>query len=260
MKNFISLIFILIVVSCKNESQFSSSIFVAPKVLFVDTVKLEKTLFKSEYIEEPYAIFCGKYSLVDTVKFDKKKVFYRDSIFKKDGIYIEYDVKDEIDSTETSDFRVSTDYSQDVLFNWWATERANCYYPAFIQNTSKIVKTLIGKDDRVLAIQEAKDEKGIWRTIEYKGIDFCAVGYWRLNIYPKEYGVFLLRKYEGDFKTSLRVRIKVGKNICVSNGFEGSIDKKQFLLKVLNSETEPMWRESINSSFFGSIPLQLDTH
>lgn len=260
MNKYIFTLILISIISCNNDNVLKSYSFEIPKVVFTDTVKLGKNLFVSENIESNYAIFCGKYRIGESVTFERHKVFHKDSIFIKNRINLDYfDSFNEFSKFDTDSFKVKADYSQDILFDWFATEPYNNYYPVFIQNESSKTKILIGKDDRIFAIQEAKDEKGIWRPIESRGTDFCGVGYWGLKIQAREFGVFLLSKYKGDFVTDIRARVKVGKNIYTSNSFIGNINRKQFLLKSLDAETKRNSGNDINQFFFGSIPLQLDT-
>lgn len=248
------------VISCNNHNVQKNYPFEIPKVVFNDTVSMGKILFVSENIEPNYAIFCGKYKIGGSVNFDRHKVFYKDSIFTQNRVDLDYfDSFNEFSKFDTDSFKIKADYSQDILFDWFATEPYNSYYPVFIQNESSKTKILIGKDDRIFAIQEAKDEKGIWRPIESRGTDFCGVGYWGLKIQAREFGVFLLSKYKGDFVTDIRARVKVGKNIYTSNSFIGNINRKQFLLKKFDTDTKKNSENDINQFFFGSIPLQLDT-
>jgi hypothetical protein len=260
MNKYIFILASITIISCNNGNVQKSYSFEIPKVLFNDTVRIEKTLFVSENTESNYAFFCGKYRIGESVTFDSHKIFYKDSIFMQNKINLDdFNSLDEFLDLDTDSFNVKADYSQDILFNWFATEPYNSYYPVFIQNESSKTKVLLGKDDRIFAIQEAKDEKGIWRPIESRGSDFCGVGYWGLKIQAGEFGVFLLSKYKGDFVTDIRARVKVGEDVYISNSFKGKIDKRQFLLKDITEMDKQNSRNDINYFFFGSIPLQLDT-
>jgi hypothetical protein len=260
MRKYIFALILISITSCYNEKVQKSASFKIPKVVFVDTVKLLKTLFVSENIESTYATFCGKYKIGEAVTFGKYKAIYQDSIFRQNIITIDYfDLGDDISEFDTDSFKVKADYSQDILCDWFAIKPYNSYYPVFIQNKSSKTKLLTGKDDRIFAIQEAKDEKGIWRPIESPKEDHCGGGSWALKMQPKEFGVFLLPKYKGDFETDIRARVKVGKNIYTSDSFVGNINRKQFLLKNLDKVNKQNLGNYIKYKFFGSVPLQLDT-
>ncbi len=49
------------------------------------------------------------------------------------------------------------------------------------------------------------------------------------KLIPKEFVTVLIPKYEGNYKTKLRLRFSNGENLYISEPFEGVIDKKQFL-------------------------------
>jgi hypothetical protein len=138
----------------------------------------------------------------------------------------------------------------------------NFYYPVYIVNQTPNTKLFIGKDSYVFAIQEALDEKGNWRPIEGRAFDACGNGSWGLKIYSYEFVTVLLPKYEGDFKTKIRVRIKNRDIIYVSKPFEATINKKQFFL---DKESDYYYRDlikdkakTIEQLFYGSVPLEME--
>jgi hypothetical protein len=138
----------------------------------------------------------------------------------------------------------------------------NFYYPVYIVNQTPNTKLFIGKDGHIFAIQEALDEEGYWRPIEGRGFDFCGNGYWGLKIHSDEFITVLFPKYEGDFKTKLRVRIKNDDMIYVSLPFDGVINKNQF---ILDKERDYHYRKLIENRagaiqylFYGAQPLELN--
>jgi hypothetical protein len=80
----------------------------------------------------------------------------------------------------------------------------------------------------LIAIQEAKDEKGIWRPIEYWFNDRCGNSFDEVQLNPNEFIEFYIPRYYGLFKTKLRLKIRLGSETYTSNEWEGRIDKKQF--------------------------------
>jgi len=88
--------------------------------------------------------------------------------------------------------------------------------------TTHIGGTLIG-------IQEAKDEKGNWRPIEYWFNDRCGNSFDNVQLAPNEYLNFYIPRYYGSFKTKLRLRLLIGTKTFTSKEWDGRIDKKQFI-------------------------------
>lgn len=85
-------------------------------------------------------------------------------------------------------------------------------------------------------IQEAKDVDGKWKPIEFfKGLPYC-VGH---NIFfkhkPKQYSLVPVIKYYGNYKTKLRVKVRIRDNFYYSNEFFGRINRSQFNLDYLRN-------------------------
>lgn len=90
--------------------------------------------------------------------------------------------------------------------------------------------------------QEAMDENGEWRPIEYLvGGFFCGASFQTLKLKPKHYTAVTARRYYGNFETEIRFRLnnyEGGKSIIYSNKFKGSINKNQFIFKKNDSITD----------------------
>jgi hypothetical protein len=88
-------------------------------------------------------------------------------------------------------------------------------------------------DSRLYIIQEAKDESGNWRPIEYLPSSWCGNSYHRVILGPGEFWSFPSPRYEGSFPTILRFHLveQGGRSIAVSNEFEGSINPEQFSVR-----------------------------
>jgi hypothetical protein len=56
----------------------------------------------------------------------------------------------------------------------------------------------------------------------------CGHSYWQLRVHPREFVMCLMRKYEGNFKTQLRVRLEMNRNTYLSEPYDGAIDTIQF--------------------------------
>ena len=98
-------------------------------------------------------------------------------------------------------------------------------YPLLIYNNSD-------KDAFINSefIQEAKDIDGKWKPIEFTfEYEMCGTGKGHQSILdPKKYAAFAIIKYNGDFKTKIRIKLRNNKHIYYSNEIEGSINRSQF--------------------------------
>lgn len=104
-------------------------------------------------------------------------------------------------------------------------------YPVLIENITDSVANIETQEGWIYMIQEAMDEKGKWRPIEY--IDYravCGNSYGNSKILPNEYLISKIYKYSGDFQTKLRVRFASHKEVYYSNEFYGRINCSQFEL------------------------------
>lgn len=102
-------------------------------------------------------------------------------------------------------------------------------YPIIIYNVSDSISYLDVKEGWPFMLQEAKNKKGEWKPIEfYDDFAFCGNSFWSKEFLPKHYAVSKIYKYQGNFKTKLRLKLKTGNKIIYSNEFSGSINLEQF--------------------------------
>lgn len=87
-------------------------------------------------------------------------------------------------------------------------------------------------DSRLEIIQEAQDENGVWRAIEYLPRSWCGNSYHRVSLPSAHLWVFPAPRYQGEFPTRLRFTLALEDGSFVhSNVFEGSIHREQFVLR-----------------------------
>lgn len=248
--------FLLIVVclfGCKNSNKQTRKIFpdfVIPYI--IQTTNDDSSKFKSansfSYSNPPLG---GKFKFIDTIDLKGRN----DSNFYKDDLDNFDYFSDNTDTLATNGFEIEVDYKttlnvEDKYMNF---EKGKYFYPAFIINRTPSAKVLLGKDGHLFAIQEAKDSNGIWRPIEREGQSFCGCCYWAEKVHNNEYVVMLLTKYNGNFKTKLRVRFKNNATIYVSKPFDGMINYEQFYFE--KNEWDYM-KTKIQESFNGTHPIQ----
>ena len=93
--------------------------------------------------------------------------------------------------------------------------------------------TFAAQDSRLDIVQEAQNEWGLWKPVEYLPSSWCGNSYHVVFLGPKEYWEFAAARYTGKFKTRLRFRLDIQKSdtetlSIYSNEFDGSINPKQF--------------------------------
>lgn len=112
-------------------------------------------------------------------------------------------------------------------------------------------------------ITEAKDENGLWFPIEIASISMCGTGRHPTEIWPQEMLLVGMKKHSGPFKTKLRIRLKTGSQVIVSDPFPGSINLGQFYLS--NTEMKKLGfgkdlkltHFGVTQTFFlGALPKQ----
>jgi HEAT repeat protein len=89
-------------------------------------------------------------------------------------------------------------------------------------------------DSCIYLLQEARDEKGVWREIETSpgASAFCGNSFHRVFLEPNQYWEFKGRRYAGPMKTKIRFRLDLGGEnddgaSIVSNEFDGAIAPAQ---------------------------------
>jgi len=111
-------------------------------------------------------------------------------------------------------------------------------YPLIVLNQSDSIIPIETKEGWLYMIQEAIDENGVWKPIEYYDpFAFCGNSFWKKNLLPNYYVVSKVYKYTGDFKTKLRVKFTTNQNIYYSNEFYGSVNIEQFSLPKIIHKT-----------------------
>ena len=97
-------------------------------------------------------------------------------------------------------------------------------------------------DSRLSIVQEAKDESGEWKAIEYVQRSWCGNSYHNVMLPSKHFWKFSPPRYDGSFRTKLRFRLTVGSDqtLLVSNEFQGGINPRQFTEKQQHNPTNLM--------------------
>lgn len=214
-------------------------------------------LFSKEFIFDFFPSLVGKYKFTDTLKIKAERTPDNESR----NSYFDDRLIGQTDSTRTDGLEILTDYSSHVAWNPYFDKQAYVFYPVYMINQTPNRKALLGKGGCVFGIQEALDTNGYWRPIEGRGFDFCGRGYFGLKIEPNEFVTILFPKYKGDYKTKIRVRIKNGDNIYISQSFDGFINESQLYLEkdgyFYKALTENK-ASAIEYLFYGAKPFGTD--
>ncbi|WP_299112656.1 hypothetical protein [uncultured Winogradskyella sp.] len=239
-----------------EKSEFKLPVVVNSELFERDSIR--KYEHEVNYLTSVYPTFIGKFKFNDSIDINPKK---------KDTSLYNINVKksEDLKKINQSGLELITDYETTVFFNWFGYESIAYfnYYPVYLVNSTATNKILFGKDSHVFGIQEAQDidNYNSWKPIEAKAWDFCGNGHWHLIIRPNEFGLVLMPKYKGDYKTKLRTRIKNGDNIIVSNSYYGVINKSQFKIKD-SSYVQRRLNDSNGldafSLFYGAVPYKED--
>lgn len=129
-------------------------------------------------------------------------------------------------STEIDSLATIRDY------NKWISRKRNLIQaiPVIICNTG-IEKILLEQQDKKLTmIQEAKDELGNWRPIEYWIFPRCGYSRAPIELLPNDLILTRIIRYKGDFETDLRLKLRSNLQVYYSNSYRGTIHKSQFNL------------------------------
>jgi len=83
-------------------------------------------------------------------------------------------------------------------------------------------------DSCLTIVQEAKDDAGVWRSIEYLPSSWCGNSYHRVILGSTEFWSFPAARFRGANKTLLRFHMTLKDQHVYSNEFEGSVNPTQF--------------------------------
>lgn len=84
-------------------------------------------------------------------------------------------------------------------------------------------------DSRLAIVQEAKDEDGAWRPIEFVPSSWCGNSGHSVFLEPDHFWEFPVPRYEGERATKIRFAFDLGGGLVLtSNEFDGSVNPGQF--------------------------------
>lgn len=123
-------------------------------------------------------------------------------------------------------------YPEGKVYVSYTIDSSNCIKVFLINKTDTITlvnRNAMSNQDDIFVIQEAQDIAGNWIPIEHFYTDQCVGPSWYGFEIPQGYYLRLnARKYEGNFETQIRFKVKVSNGFVYSFPFKGKINKAQF--------------------------------
>jgi hypothetical protein len=110
----------------------------------------------------------------------------------------------------------------------------------YIVNQTSSEVAFKAADSDLGVYQEALDDKGQWRRIELPMRYFCGNSFHKAFLPSKQCWQLAAPRYEGTFKTKLRIVVSDLNNnppLLVSEPFDGSINPEQFNASSIDEET-----------------------
>ncbi|MGB6267401.1 MAG: hypothetical protein WBF67_00195 [Olleya sp.] len=163
-----------------------------------------------------------------------------------------------INDKESSDDIEGHDYSYNpILLKKLRTQRERIHYktlPVYIFNNSEsdiVISKPIVNGDLFMQVQ-AKDKNRNWKPIEYNYVPgfICGTGHQDYLLKPKHFIISTIKKYSGDYKTTMRVKFMTSEKIYYSNEFEGRINYSQFEKIDTVTSMEKRFPDSINGQAY----------
>lgn len=207
---------------------------------------------KASHIQNMLARFAGRYAFAPAIRLNRPDSLGSDLI-QEPGWKLP-----DADTLNTDGLEIHVDYRQNLV---WKHDSTELLFPVYLVNATTHTKLVFGKDSWMPAVQEALDRQGHWRAIELRSpaADMCGNGEWALRLHPRQMGVLLLPKYQGTFKTKLRVRITNGTASYVSLPYEARIDESQFTATRRQVAMLQKYPEVMHRNFCGATPAALDS-
>jgi hypothetical protein len=239
LKSLTFILFTLLLFSCAKRAQISntSQVVELQTPYIIDISPKTETYYKASEMKYAVNKFMYLGALTDTIIFkpfqDYNHLNYLDKFESirnnvvKEGFSIFISTKQEL----SLELNYQSNHSYFSSINEKEINKSNLLVqaiPVIIQNTSKNMVYLHLHSESAIFIQEAKDEKGNWKPIEYYTFSYCGNSESAIGIQPNSIAVYKILKYDGEFETDLRLKFKNDKHIIYSNIYKGRINKNQF--------------------------------
>ena len=102
-------------------------------------------------------------------------------------------------------------------------------FSIYVKNNKQSNIQIIPQDNKLKLIQEALTSDKKWKPIEFWVNSNCGMSYLRgINFKSGEIIGLTSKKYEGNFKTKIRFKVVINRNVYYSNAIATSINISKF--------------------------------
>ncbi|MFT7251008.1 MAG: hypothetical protein ACI9FW_000727 [Flavobacterium sp.] len=269
----ITLLFIVLFFSCSENRESNLPRIIIPEVGSIIEVN-------SSHMLQSQPTLLGLNFTKDTTVLNRENSYNNKSVFdlQKDTLLPKYNFKIIIDTTydfhfnnfeyKWLDLKHKFDSLLKLNYSMREIERSlikKVYYDKLANIRKKHVKAypvLIYNNDinnayiyddfnGIQMLQEAIDIKGNWKPIEYlKNLNIGLILYQYYKLKPKKYLATSIIKYHGNFKTKIRVKIRLNNHYYYSNEIEGFINQSQFNDDFLNFKFYTIFDPNLDDEWF----------
>jgi len=99
--------------------------------------------------------------------------------------------------------------------------------PVYIANLSSDIRYLKGISGHIYITQQAKDRNNKWRDIETPIRGNCDMVKYICELHPNDFVLTTVLRFNGNYKTQLRIKLEANKQTYYSEPFAGFIDYLQ---------------------------------
>lgn len=150
--------------------------------------------------------------------------------------------------------KFETELKSEKAFRLIASPNDDEKISIYIQNNTTGSVELNHQDYKIYILQEAMDENGIWKPIEYWESSDCGNSFGNIIIEPKEIIETKTTKYEGNFKTKIRFKLSEKDKVYYSNSLDSSINPNMLIVPNDFSFTWPL---AILRNMNIKVPIEL---
>ncbi|WP_405207093.1 hypothetical protein [Aquimarina sp. LLG6339-5] len=156
------------------------------------------------------------------------------------------------DSELTKQFESKLKHEKE--FKLIALQNSDGKISVYIQNKTSDTISISHQDYKIYILQEAMDEKGIWKPIEYWEGSDCGNSFGEIKIEPNGIIETKSTKYNGDFKTKIRFKLNENNKVYYSNAIEGNINLNKLIMP---TDFSFIWPLEIIRNIDKKTPMEL---
>jgi len=123
-----------------------------------------------------------------------------------------------------------TDLKSKVKFKLIASLNPDGKISVYIQNNTSDTISISHQDYKIFILQEAMNENGVWKPIEYWESSDCGNSYGQIKVKPNGIIETKSTKYSGNVKTKIRFKLSADNKAFYSNSLNGTINPDKLIL------------------------------